>query len=178
MKKYFRFVREPHNFTARSVIYVVAVGKSRAEQTKLALVKEYCKDVGFYFQSVSPESDKAIELLKDRIRGNCPRWRFFFRTCKCTINELYAMIIDDTFAQVEDNLTEQRGFFLFKSYIDPNFYFQNQSKKVLLSCHPSGRKHLSQKGSKVTMSAIINFGLILALFLAAGWLEGHQYLFY
>ena len=178
MKSYWRFVREPHNFTARSVLYVVSVGTQRSEQTKLALVQEYCKDVGYYFQKVSDESDKAIEYLKDSIRGNCPRWAFMFRSTTLTIEELYAAIIDDTFESIEKNLVEPRQLFLFKSAIDPRFYFKNQSKKVLLSCHPYRRKHLSPSDGSFTLREAINFGLILILFLLAGWMEGHQSLFY
>lgn len=172
MKRFYYFVRNLNGFCPDDVVYKVAVGSSMREQAKMVLVSEFAKDCGMYFQPVSDVSDRAIESLANSLFTGSAFALMYLRRADISISDLYRMIVDDSFTTFEKNLAEPTAKLRLLSLLSPSFYFINQPSKCITSCQPSRSKYLSHaKGSQNT-SVAIAFGLILGLFMLAGYLEG------
>lgn len=172
MKRYYYFVRNLNGFGTDDVVYKVAVGSSMREHAKMILVSEFARDCGMYFQPVSDKSDRAISSLANSLFKGTSFALMYLRRTNISISDLYQMIVDDSFVTFEQNLTEPTTKFKLLSLLSPSFFFINQPSKCITSCQPSRSKYLSHaKGSQNT-SVAIAVGLILGLFMLAGYLEG------
>lgn len=172
MSHYYYFVRKLNSFGVDDVVFLVRVGESQREQVKLALLREYCKDCGFYFSIRGEESDKAIELLRESVYKG---WNYLFSPLKVanlSISQLYGLIIDDSIESYEKSLLQTRFSYNFRKKIDPNFLFSQNSKKNVIRPATGIRKNLKSGERIDAFGAFFGFALILAIFLFAAWLEG------
>lgn len=172
MTHYYYFVRKLNDFGIDDVVFLVRVGESQREQTKLALLQEYCKDCGFYLRIRGDESDKAIGMLRESVYKG---WHYLFsplKVAQLSISELYRMIIDDTIEFYEKSLVQTRFTHNFRRKIDPNFLFSQNRKKNVIRPAIGKRKYLKSGQGVDAFGAVFGFALIIAVFLLAGWLEG------
>lgn len=158
--------------SVETFVYHVGVGSSEREQTKFALVKEYCKDCGLYFEKVSDISDKAIENLQKSLFGGSAFIVSPLRHAKISISQLYDLIIDDSFNSFEESFVLPKGTYFFRTFIDPIFHCKENRKKIqsLLLTHP--RKYLKSESAADLDSFLINSLVVAIIFLLAGYLEG------
>lgn len=172
MTHYYYFVRKLNSFDVDDVVFLVRVGESQREQMKLALLREYCKDCGFYFRIRNEESDKAISMLRDSVYKG---WNYLFSPLKVSnlsVSELYRLILDDSIEAYEKSLIQTRFSYKFRTKIDPNFLFSQKSKKIVKGTAIGKRKYLKSGQGVDAYGAVFGFALILAVFLLAAWLEG------
>lgn len=172
MKSYYYFVRDMSCPSRQTIIYHVAVGTSDREQVKFALVREYCRDCGLFFRPVSKSSDIAVSNL---VKSLFPGSSWFvspLRHATISITELYALIVDDSFASFEASFTEKKGSYNFRRSINYVLFCKDNRKKVhpLLLTHP--RKYLKSESEPGLDSFLISSLVIAAIFLLAGFLEG------
>lgn len=172
MSHYYYFVRNLNSFGVDDVVFLVRVGESQREQIKLALLREYCKDCGFYLRIRGEESDKAIQMLRGSVYKS---WHYLFSPLKVanlSISQLYRLIIDGNIEAYEKSLNQTRFSYNFRRKIDPNFLFSQFSKKNVIRPATGTRKNLKPGERIDAYGAVFGFALILAIFLFAAWLEG------
>lgn len=172
MSHYYYFVRNLNNFGINDVVFLVRVGDSQREQIKLALLREYCKDCGFYLRIRGEESDKAIEMLRGSVYKG---WNYLFsplKVAQLSISQLYRLILDDSIGAYEKSLVQTRFSYNFRRKIDPNFLFSQYSKKNVIRPATGTRKNLKSGQGIDAFGAVFGFALILAVFLLVAWLEG------
>lgn len=172
MKHYYYFIRKAGRFEPDDVVYKISAGSSTREQTKLALIREYCKDCGLYFAEVSVKSDSSIEKLAESLFHKGIVSKLFLRIRSISVIECYRRIIDDSFQSFEDSSPERQSFFHQLSTVSFHFLPTNSSPKARKVCPGVPRKHLSRKMEMSVQGAVFNFGLILAVFILCAWLEG------
>lgn len=172
MSHFYYFVRNLNSFGMDDVVFLVRVGDSQREQIKLALLREYCKDCGFYLRIRGEESDKAIDMLRGSVYKG---WNYLFSPLKVaplSISQLYRLILDDSIGAYEKSLVQTRFSYNFRRKIDPNFLFSQYSKKNVIRPATGTRKNLKSGQGIDAFGAVFGFALILAVFLLAAWLEG------
>lgn len=172
MKRYYYFVRNLNGFCPDDVVYKVAVGSSMREHAKMVLVAEFASDCGMYFHPVSDVSDRAINSLANSLFAGTSFALMYLRRANISISDLYQMIVDDSFATFEKNLTEPTAKLHLLSLLSPSFLFLNQQSKCITSCQPSRSKYLSHAEGSQNTQVLISVWLILGLFILAGYLEG------
>lgn len=161
--------------SVESVVYYVKVGASSRQQTKYALVREYCKDCGLYFEPISCTSDDAIRNLEDSLFSGSNRFARKLRRVTISIDELYTLIIDDSFVSFEKTLAEKKGYSYFRSMVDPNFFFaQNKLKKIKTPASPL-RKYLKYGQGASVNSFLINSVAVLIVWLITAYLESRGF---
>lgn len=175
MVHYWYFFREMNRPSVESVVYYIKVGESSRQQTKHALVREFCKDCGLYFESISRTSDDAIRNLENSLFSGSNWFARKLRRVTISIDELYELIIDDSFIPFEKSLAEKKGYSYFRSMVDPSYFFaQNKLKKIKTTASPL-RKYLKYgKGASVNSFLINSVGvlivwLITTYFESRGW---------
>lgn len=165
MKRKYCLVRLNGDLLPSSFVYVVWVGSSLRESTKLALVEEFCKDCGWYFKQWSPLVDSALEKRKKflRVDGNRTAPALTFHSLN--IDQCYDAIIDDSWATIEANhvMTPQEKFMRFRN--DPSFLLSFHRKQCNTSCSPSERKYLSHRKRESVSQLVCAIGLGFVLFL-------------
>lgn len=171
MKSYYYFVRRPSGFSRKDVVYKVYAGKEREEQVLLALVQEYCKDCGLYFQVVSDVSDNTVRMLARSIFGSSIFALNMMRMKTISIGECYSRIVSDCWSDIEDSMIESTAFFHHLDCYGVRFNNSSSLFKRKKSCPPVQRKNLSQDNQEQLQVAMIGFGLILAVFLIAAKIE-------
>ena len=178
MKRLFWFVRNLNGFGSDDVVYKVAVGSSIREQAKLTLVQEYAKDCGMYFKVVDDDSDRSIRLLANSLFRGSSFSMLYLRRANVSIDDLYSLIIDDSFDSFEKSVSFSRNHARLLSLLSPSsFWYQNQSPSNTI-CQPYRRKYLSHRESRSIPDLLIKCGLILGLFLLSGYLENLERLTY
>lgn len=173
MKRDYYFIRVPGKFNPDDVVYKVSAGCSTKEQTKLALIKEYCKDCGLYFAEVSTKSDAAVEKLAESLFHKGFVSKMFLRMRCISVSECYRRIIDDSFSSFEENSPESHSYLHQLTTFSYHFLPSNSRRKAKKDCHSVPRKYLSQNKEMSVQDAMFSFGLILAVFLLCGWIEGN-----
>ena len=163
MKSKYCFIRHQGNLKPDSFIYHVWVGSSLRESVKLALVEEYCKDVGDYFEKWSSEVDSQLDECRARFKVSGNPLASPFKSASVTISELYKLIIDDTFDMFEASMmmsaTEKYKLFHHQS----EYHRQANYFKVLQNASPSTRKYLSLAKRNVAIRAAICVALCCVL---------------
>lgn len=163
MKSKYCFIRQTGELVPGTVIYQVWVGSYLREFTKLALVQEYCRDCGLYFEKWSGEVDSHIDQAKARFRADANPIRSPFRSASVTVDKLYAMIIDDSFAKFEDNLPMSQ-FEKWCQFHHTLRYCQFLSKPIVLrNAHLPRRKYLSSKNRVEGQKALFYSFCVLVL---------------
>lgn len=172
MKTKYCFIRNPHHFTREDVVYTVYVGTSEREQVLLTVINEYVKDTGMYFRKWSNTVDMALMELRSHLFPDSIQTRFFLRTASVNVTDLYRLIIDDSWSSFENSLTTPRAQFHLVSMLSPSFFFANSPIRKKSFAFSVQRQNLSHNVDSELISAVVNFGLILILFLIGGYLEG------
>lgn len=143
MKSNYCFIRNYGHLKAGSFIYRVSVGTSDREQIKLALVREFCNQVGCYFKKWSAQVDASVQLAKAPWLKDKPALATPFFHPSVTISELYDMIIDDSFDLFESNY-KPSSFHFWRNLRNSPTYIQLLNKKLsITACQPHHRKNLS-----------------------------------
>jgi hypothetical protein len=171
MVHYWYFFREMNRPTVESVVYYIKVGESSRQQTKFALVREFCKDCGLYFEPISQVSDEAIRQLENSLFSGSNWFARKLRRATISIDELYELIIDDSFVSFEKCLAEKKSYSYFRSMVDPSFFFaQNKLKEIKIPASPV-RKYLKYgKGTSVN-SFLINSVAVLIVWIITAYFE-------
>lgn len=171
MVHYWYFFRELNRPSAESVVYYIKVGESSRQQTKFALVREFCRDCCLYFEPISRISDDAIRQLENSLFPGSNWFARKLRRVTISIDELYELIIDDSFVSFEKSVAQGKGYCYFRSMVDPSFFFaQNKLKKIKTPASPS-RKYLKcGKGASVN-SFLINSVAVLIVWLITAYFE-------
>lgn len=171
MVHYWYFFRELCRPSVESVVYYVKVGASSRQQTKYALVREFCRDCGLYFEPVSCISDDAIRNLEDSLFSGSNWFARKLRRVTISIDELYTLIIDDSFVSFEQTLAEKKGYSYFRSMVDPSFFFaQKNLKKIKTPASPL-RKYLKYGKGAPANSFLINSVAVLIVWLITAYFE-------
>lgn len=168
MKSYYCFIRDLGNMQVGSFVYHVAVGTSDRDQTKLALVREYAKDCGFYFHIRSEQTRIALENARRRFVNGYESWREPFNHAKVSISELYKMIIDDSFSFYESSYVSTPAQIRYSHQLDPLFIQSQNNLQCITKCLTSRRKNLSQRLKADTSLVACYFCFILILFAIHG----------
>jgi len=175
MVHYWYFFRDLNRPSVESVVYYIKVGASNRQQTKFALVKEFCRDCALYFEPISNTSDQAIRQLENSLFSGSNLFARKLRRVTISIDELYEFIYHDSFVSFEKSLAEKKGYSYFRSMVDPSFFFaQNKQKKIKTPASPV-RKYLKfGKGASVNSflinsMAVLIVWLITAYFESRGW---------
>lgn len=143
MKSNYCFIRNYGQLKAGSFIYRVSVGTSDREQIKLALVREFCNQVGCYFKKWSTQVDASVQLAKSAWLKDKPTLATPFFHPSVTISELYDMIVDDSFDLFESNY-KPSSFHFWRNLRNSPTYIQLMNKKTsITACQPHQRKNLS-----------------------------------
>lgn len=143
MKSYYCFIRNYGRMCPGSFVYRVAVGSSDREQIKLALVREFCNQVGCYFKKWSTQVDTSVQLAKAQWLNGKPTLATPFFHPSVTISELYDMILDDSFDLFESNY-KPSSFHFWRNLRNSPSYIQLMNKKSsITACQPHQRKNLS-----------------------------------
>lgn len=174
MKSYYYFVRTVGHFQADDVVYKVAVGTSDREQAKHALLKEFCRDSGFYYEKVSDSSDKAVDLLAEGVFHRGPVSRVLLRFATISVSELYKMAVDDSFARYEAKMACLPAYFHILGCFGVILKNPAGSLREKANKPSRQRKNLNHKKMMSPKEAVCVFGLILIIFLVAGFLEGME----
>jgi len=171
MVHYWYFFRDLNRPSVESVVYYIKVGASNRQQTKFALVKEFCRDCALYFEPISNTSDQAIRQLENSLFSGSNLFARKLRRVTISIDELYEFIYHDSFVSFEKSLAEKKGYSYFRSMVDPSFFFaQNKLKKIKTPASPV-RKYLKfGKGASVS-SFLINSVAVLIVWLITAYFE-------
>lgn len=143
MKRKYCLIRSNDDLCPGSIVFVVWVGSSLRESAKLALVQEFCKDVGWYFKKWSPVVDSVLIQRTKSMRVDGNKTANPFTMMEISISTCYQTIIDDSWLALESSfvMTPQETFMRFRN--DPKFLLSMNLKKRTTSCSPSTRKYLS-----------------------------------
>lgn len=175
MKHKYCLVRTEGNLSPHDFVYVVWVGSSLRESTLLALVEEFCKDVGWYFKRWSATVDSALENRSKMFKSVTAVAARPYQTIAIDIEQCYQTIIDDAWFNLEANHTEsQFGLWLrFRNTIA--YHSAMNRRKCITKCPPSRRKNLSHKHSRgfYEMAAPMAFIVLLVVLdaLVSRWLS-------
>ncbi len=172
MKTKYCFIRNPHHFTREDVVYIVYVGTSEHDQVKLTLISEYVKESGIYFRKWSNSVDVALTQLCETLFSKSLLCQFALRTAEISVQDLYELIIDDSWSVFEEKLTTPRPKLHLLAMLSPNVFFQNSGMRKKSFAFSVQRQNLSHNVDSELISAVVHFGLILILFLIGGYLEG------
>lgn len=165
MKRKYCLIRINGALIPGSIVYVVWVGSSLRESTKLALVEEFCKDCGWYFKQWSPMVDSALEKRAAMVRADGNKTAQPYQFHSLNIDQCYDAIIDDAWATIESNqvMTPQEKFMRFRN--DPSFLQLFHRQNCHTSCSPSARKNLSHRKRESVSQLVYAVGLGFVLLL-------------
>lgn len=142
MKTYFKFMRKRNAFQPEDVVYHVAVGNTSREICDLVSVKEVCKHLEYYFEVVNDESDEFICKAHKMAFKGISMLRVNFRHVSISINSLKQLIISNSFAKYESQLTVNIELEYFLHINDPIWLLNHKSFVLQNSYSPVQRKNL------------------------------------
>lgn len=153
-------------------VFCVWIGESQADRNRRDFLAQYCELSGWYFHRWTGEAEDYLEWLSI-IKPSTP----YFDWTKFDIIYISAYdcckhVACDSLLCVENPNRVIQAKRILKSIFDPSFLnpvFVTLKKIVPFS---SIRKNLSLLCGGDPISVMVYFGLILLLFLFAGWLEG------
>lgn len=163
MKRKYCLIRTDGDLCVGSFVYVVWVGSSLRELEKLALVEEFCKDVGWYFKQWSQTVDSALELRSKAIRVDGNPLAKPYTMHRLTIHECYDAIIDDSWASIERNhvMSPFEKFMRFRH--DPSYLISFHKSQCNTTCSPSRRKYLSHSRRESVSDFVSGCALVAVL---------------
>lgn len=182
MKSKFCFIRKPQGLHPGDFVYHVYVGSSGRELTKLALIREFCKDCGLYLKKWSADVDTTLSLAAQSWRSKDATLTRPFKSCRVNVHELYELIINDSFDAYEANHIDSHFSIWLSHHENPVFVAAENKKnlkqscsnphsEVLLRAHLPRRKNLSYGELTPSIQVACYFGFILLMFMVEGWLE-------
>lgn len=174
MKHYYYFFKDMQNFNRESVILKVAVGSSFSDGAKYSLVREYCKDCGFYFHKVSRSSDLTVDMLAKKLFPGSLMPRLRLRSDVVSISELYQVILDDSLDLFLSGITAPINLYSFLLKSDSKFFFKAKQAHKKKLPFPSVRKNLKSAWQRESVRVSVCFGLILALFVTSLLLDAWE----
>ena len=171
MKSTYCFLRNSGIMQPGSFVYHVVVGTSMREQTKFALVHEFCEDTGIYFRRWSDDVDKALAFAAN---GWTTSFEFIsspFRHVTINIETLYQLILDDSFESFESKVPMTKSELYLRFLNDPAGVISNTHQVCNTACPSSKSKNLSfdrlPDGGKFLVGSL----LILLIFLVDACVE-------
>lgn len=101
MKRKYCLIRNAGELKPDSIVYQIWVGSSLRDSTFLALVQEFCKDVGWYFELWSLEVDSQLSQ-RTKCRSLCgDRITTPYAMISLSIQQCYDAVVDDSFDYLE-----------------------------------------------------------------------------
>lgn len=149
-----------------SFIYHVYVGISWREQAKAKLIEEFCKDNGMYFRKWSQTVDSGIQNAEKQFRSYGSPTSRPFNHAHVSVNDLYQMIIDDSFDRYEANFKPSKLSLLLHFHNSIPFTRYHNRFPSITTCPPHRRKNLSSgklAESRVTIGAMIGILCLIIL---------------
>lgn len=143
MKSKYCFIRNFGIMRPGSFVYHVVVGTSMREQTKFALVHEFCEDTGIYFRRWSDDVDKALAFAANGWSSSFELISSPFRHVTINIETLYQLIIDDSFDSFESKVPMTKSELYLRFLNDPAGVIRNTQQVCNTACHPLKSKNLS-----------------------------------
>lgn len=164
MKSNYCFIRNFGAMRPGSFVYRVRVGTSQREQTRLALVQEFCKDNCIYFHKWSEQVDSALCQAKAPWRRSGNALASPFIHASLSIFQLYDMIIDDSFDTYERNHKESKFAIWLNHHTDPDYIILQNNLQCITKCPTLKRQNLSSNRLSEGARARMCFCFILFLF--------------
>lgn len=171
MKSKYCFIRNFGIMRPGSFVYHVVVGKSMREQTKFALVREFCQDTGIYFRKWSDDVDLALTFAANGWTSPFELISSPFRHITINIETLYQLIIDDSFDAFERNAPMTKNELYLRFLNDPAGIIRNNPSSGNTTCPTVKRKNLSLGRLTPRGKFLVGFTLILIIVLLDAWLE-------
>ena len=141
------------------------------EQTKFALVHEFCEDAGIYFRRWSDDVDKALAFAANSWTSPLELISSPFRHVTINIETLYQLIIDDSFESFESKVPMTKSELYLRFINDPQDIIRKSNRFCNTACPSSKGKNLSfdrlTDGGKFWVGSL----LILLIFLADACVE-------
>ena len=165
MKRKYCLIRLGGDLNVGSFVYVVWAGSSLRESTLLALVEEFCKDVGWYFKLWSPTVDSALEKRSKLSRVDGTRTATPYQMISLSIQKCYDAIIDDSFSSIEANhvMKPQETFMRFRNV--PAYIMAMNAKQRNTTRPPLRSKYLSHRKLSGFYSLVPAVAALVMLFL-------------
>lgn len=137
MKSKYCLIRTDQPLDVGSFVYVVWAGSSDDESVKLTLVREFCKDCGWYFRKWSDDVDSALELRTKIKRIDGATYVRPYRMISLSISECYQTIINDAWVNIESRATMSKQETFLRFHRDPRFLLSYHRKHCNTKCPPS-----------------------------------------
>lgn len=166
MKSYYVFIRNYGHMCPGSFVYYVSVGTSEREQTKLALLTEYCRDCGFYLKLRDAQTLLALNMAKKPFCHGELTFKNPFVMASVSVSELYNMIIDDSLDLYEANYHSTPAAIQMNHYDDPRWVISYNRKKCNTACQPHKRKNLSDRVQYDSRFVAVAISIILVVLCA------------
>lgn len=156
-------IRESGDLVPGSFVYVVWVGSSLREQTKFTLVKEFCKDVGWFFKPWSDKVDSEIiqRSAAHRIDGNPIAKPYSF--INLSIKDCFQHIIDDDWITLEDSQVMSESERRLRFQYDPRKLQASTNQKRVTSRQPITRQYLSYWEQQQPRNAVLGVAGVLLM---------------
>lgn len=171
MKSYYYFIKSPHNFGVRDVVFRVSVGSSERDQRYLTLVRTWANATGAYFKIRSRQSSNTVHRMAESLfpDSKCPSLLLHFESV--SIAQLNQAINNWSWSQYENKKEVDRNQLHIFNIFMPSSMISNAAKGAKRVCKSVSRKYLSDEVSESPLFAAINFGLILLLFLFTAFID-------
>lgn len=165
MKSKYCFIRHPEKLCPGDFVYHLYVGSSLREQTKFALIQEFCNDCGLYLRRWSDDVDRCLELAAKSWRSKESTISHPFRGAQVSVNELWKMIIDDSFDKFEATMPASKFEIYLSHHSSTKFIRCANKTKVSQNADLTRRKNLSsnQQDSRVSLAIASGFILLLLM---------------
>lgn len=174
MKKIFVFVHVVGKFSPNDVVYHVQVGESARDAVQLALIKEFCRDCGFYLKERGRDTDIMTDNLAKGVYPNAMIPRLHLRIVSISVSDCYRRIIDDDWCDIEASFTRSKSYFHILSRTSDNVYSPSRWPKARKCPAFRTRKYLSPLLEEEAARVALSFAIIAFLFLFIGFLDGLQ----
>lgn len=174
MKKIYVFVHVVGKFSPNDVVYHVHVGESERDCAQLALIKEFCRDCGFYLKERGRDTDIMTDNLAKSVFPDALIPRLHLRFVSISVSECYRRIIDDEWSDIETSNVRSKSYFHILSRTSDNIYSPSIRPKAIKRPAFRTRKNLSPMLEEELTRVALSFAIIAFLFLLVGYLDGLQ----
>lgn len=172
MTRKYCFVSHCGNIHAGEKIFCVYIGDSPRELKTLKRIDDYAVSHDAYFRLWDGDTDFELrERTRDLVLG-CERFRPAFERIDLDAKTFCEHLFDGSLDMVENPSYVQKNLFRMSCLLSPSYYYEHSREARTTPALTAKSKNLSHGNSADKYSTAIAVGLILALFLFVGWLDG------